>query len=592
MVITTEQFKQQLNKVVRDESYIKIVFGVSNPDTPQASNFSDNGHLYYSDVNALDLGYNVSETYDTLERGRFVLNGKNLLALPSSSASYQGFVSEMVSNNSGEFVGTQPTISINFGDVFFEFGGLTFTFDETMKNYPTSFRIICRNGTDVVYDKTHNPTEPKFICKDTIPVCNNMTLTFNNMNVGNRRLRLHDMIWGITDVLLDGDISDCKLVSTSDLISTSLPTNTFSFSIFDIHNRYNPDNPDNLIQYLENGQSIKYYLGQKLESGSIEWIPMYTGYTTGDVSISSGGNTKTIGINSVALLGRLDTVYHGGTYLSTGTSLYDMAMDMVTYAGYPNSIKLPESMKNIKTTGLANGRTVKEGLQLVANACGMALNMSRDGIIEFVDMSPQGTVGYNFSKFDMYDLPQTNRISQVQTVASKYFVNNVSTTNKVIATIKTSGSVATEYNVIYGKSANVTYTSSGCTISGTPTLTSTSGTFVATGTGTITISGNAIEVVENIVNKRVHEVGLELEVSNELVDSETFLNTYITSIMKYYDRRTDYSFSNRGVPYLDIGDTVTTETNYEGVKKGTIYSNEITFNGTISGNSKILEFNE
>lgn len=588
MINVSEEFKEQLNKTVRNETFIRIVFGISDPDAPWSSDITDNGHLYYLQEQSIDLGYNVSKTYETLESNRFVLNGNNLLAPTSGNFNYQGYISDVMSNDIGEFE-QQPILTIDFGSQFFKFAGTTMTFDNTMNNYPTEFDIIAYYNDVEVHRYTHTPTRYQYVSPVQIPECNKMVFVFKKTNVPHRRIRVHDIIYGIVVTLLDEDVIQCNLTVSTDVISSDLPINEFNFTIFDINDDYNPDNPNNLIQYLESGQSVKFYIGQMLDDETLEWIPMYTGYTSGEVSISDGGVAKNISIGTKSLLNSLDVIYHGGVYSPSGQSMYSLALDLVNYAGYSNSLDLPTSMNDILSKNLINGKSVKEGLQLVANACGMALVVTRDGIIKFVDMATPKDNVFQFTDETMINYPKINRIPQLRTLGTSYFTQELGDVTK-IADVNIDNSTPTEYNITFGESANITYTSSGLSIVGTPILTSTAMVVTCSGTGTISISGRQISYAENKISTKINELGVDTEMSNPLIDSELVARRYMDYIIAYYDRRTDYTFDNRGYPHIDIGDTVSNYSNYGGMKDGTLYYNSIKYNGAISGNSKTLEF--
>lgn len=593
MIHVSDQYKEIMDRPVRNEGAVRIVFGVSDPDAPRNSTLSDNGHLYYSQLNSIDLGLTVTRTYETLERGRFVLSGKNLLAREPEKIMYQGFVSSVMSNDDGNFVGEKPTITIDFGSYYTKLSGLTLIFDDTMNNYVNDFTVNIYNNDALILTETHNPTSPRYVSKNQIPEFNKMEFIFNSTNIPHRRVRLHELVYGIVDTLTDRDISDCSLTVSADMFATELPTNRLDFTIFDVENKYNPDNPENLIQYLENGQSVKFFYGQYLDDESIEWIPMYTGYTTGEVSVSDSGFVKNISIKSEALLSLLDTVYHGGTYLSSGISLYDLANNLIDSVGYTGALNLSDDLRNITTRTLLNGKTIKEGLQLIANAGGMSIYIDRNGVINIKDMMAKETPVIDFNQHAMLQMPKSNRIPQLRNLSSTYYVPNIEGTASQLATTHIDNAVETEYLITFEEADGVTYSKTGSlTIVGEPVITASAMKVVCTGTGDITINGKKITYKANTISKKIHEIGIDLEIKNPLVSDQNSLNVFMDKVIAYYERRTDYTFENRGYPHLDIGDTVTNTSNYEGDKTSTLYYNQIKYNGSITGTSKTLEFNE
>lgn len=590
MELISEAFKQQLNSIYRNQAYVRVTFGVSNPDAPKTSDITDNGGVVFSQSDNIDLGLNISRTYETLEIGRCVLDGENELYDPDAPKRFTGFTSSLSSNDSGVWE-VPPVITIDFGDNYFKFAGITIQFDTTMNNYASEFTLEAYGHGSKVYSKVHTPTNARYTKLDDIPECNKMVLTFTKSNVPNRRLRVLDIVYGITDTFDDTKMTQCQLKNETDVMSTSLPVTEFSFNIFDIDNRYDPDNPENLIQYLENGQSVKFELGWELDDGSVEWIHMYTGYTTGDVSVKDSGVAKDISIETISLLNSLDAIYDEQKWTGNQIDMYTLANNIINFVGYKGSLVLHENMKNYSTKVLLNGKSAKVALQLIANACGLALYTNRNGLIEFRDMMPEGESVHSFTRENMIQNPTTNRVPQIKTVTTKYYTHKVGEDVSNIAEIEVDSDVETEYSVSLTNNAEVNYTkSAGVTLVGDPTITANSFTATFKGKGTVTVKGKSIEVTENVITRKIHETGLDLEMTNELVDSLEYANKFIDLIVAYYSRRADYSFTNRGFPQLDCGDIVSVTTNYEADKKGTLYYNQIDYSGAITATSKVLEF--
>lgn len=591
MEAITELFEKQLTSTLRNECYVRVTFATSNPNAPLSSIIKDNNSVVFSQSDNVDFGFNINRTYQTLEAGRFVLNGKNEL-YDESLQRFTGYTSYYISDSNGSFT-TPPKITIEFGGKKFDFSGWTMSFDQSMNNYPTDFLMECFNEGASVYSKTYNPTSPLFSTQDILPTCDKIELTFNKTNVPHRRVRVSSIIYGLANTFDDKQVLNCELTNEVDIMSNDLPVTKFDFTIFDIENKYNPDNPNNIIQYLENGQNVKYELGWKLDDDTIEWLPMYTGYTSESVNFENSGEVKTASFNTVSILNTLDTIFNGQSWTGNAVTMYDLALMLVNYIGYNGILILPTELKSFSTKALLNGFNIKTGLQLIANACGFSIYTNRNGLIMFQDMSKKTDVAFSFTDRSMLEHPDTNRIPQVRVIKTKYYTYRVKSDIQEIATIDIYNDKATEYFAEYENYANVTYeASSGLTVSGTPTITATrfSGTF--TGRGTVTIKGQEIEKTENTISKVVNDSGVDLEISNELIDSYENANAYIERVLKYYERRSDYKFENRGYPNIDVGDTVTVTTNYSTDKEGTLYYNKITYNGAISAESKILEFKE
>ena len=141
MYPVTAKWKEETEQTLRNPSYVRIVFGVTDPDAPRLSRPTDNGHLPYSDIDSVDVGTTAPSTYQTMERNRFVLDGKNPLPREVNQI-YQGYVGTEISDDAGIYA-IQPCVKVAFDD-YVQFPGLTFQFDESMGDYPSSFRILAK----------------------------------------------------------------------------------------------------------------------------------------------------------------------------------------------------------------------------------------------------------------------------------------------------------------------------------------------------------------------------------------------------------------------------------------------------------------
>ena len=173
MYPVTAKWKEETEQTLRNPSYVRIVFGVTDPDAPGLSTPTDNGHLPYSDVDSVDVGTTAPSTYQTLERNRFILDGKNPLP-PESNPIYQGYAGLTISGDAGTYT-TKPLVKISFGD-YVQFPGLTFQFDDSMGDYPNSFRILAKKDSVSVFDKTYSPDTTYWEMTDQIPLCNELSL--------------------------------------------------------------------------------------------------------------------------------------------------------------------------------------------------------------------------------------------------------------------------------------------------------------------------------------------------------------------------------------------------------------------------------
>ena len=95
-------------------------------------------------------------------------------------------------------------------------------------------------------------------------------------------------------------------------------------------------------------------------------------------------------------------------------------------------------------------------------------------------------------------------------------------------------------------------------------------------------------LLKKALSVEFNSTGERCPIENELITDEFRGAQYAEWIGDYVSRRNEYEFEERGFPELDVGDKLTLDTLFTEEVEGTLLSNEITYNGTLSGKSKML----
>lgn len=418
MYTVSTGYNEQNFRAIRNASHIKIAFGVVDPQGAILSNPTDNGHLDYSAVDRVDMGIGVSQTYQTLEHNRFILDGKNTLA-EHTDFLFQGYVGNLISNAAGIWE-TPPTVTIEFDD-YTKFSALTFNFDTTMDEYPVEMQITAYKDETVVSDETVYPNKAEnWIYGTELPTLNKLVIIMKKSLRPYRRARILSLLWGFTQELTEADISECTMQHTVEMLSANLPKFTFNFTMLDQSKRYDPESPDTLWDYLESLQPVNVQIGQDLDDGTIEWIPLCNLYTTGDVSVGAQGVVTEVTFQTKALLNHLDTKFtHGLWRPNNPISLYDLAQEVIAEVEYDKTVILDDVLKTIYTSTPLPIESVAVCLQLIANAGMCVLDTNRSGAIS---ITPYQTDAQDFilDFHSMTDPPSTSKVPPLRDVVTSY----------------------------------------------------------------------------------------------------------------------------------------------------------------------------
>lgn len=587
MYPVTAKWKEETEQTLRNPSYVRIVFGVTDPDAPGLSTQTDNGHLPYSDVDSVDVGTTAPSTYQTLERNRFILDGKNPLP-PESNPIYQGYAGLTISGDAGTYT-VQPLVKISFGD-YVQFPGLTFQFDDSMGDYPNSFRILAKKDSVSVFDKTYSPDTTYWEMEDQIPLCNELSFYWLNSNIPHRRARLLSLTYGLVSRLGSDDIASCSSTKEIDLLSSKIPKQEFEFTLIDTQRRYDPENPSGLWEYLESRQPVNYQYGYELSDGSIEWIPWGLSYSSGDFEVSKQGVVAEVSIKCVGLADHLTMTYDEGVYSAAGRSLFDLATDVMKFAGFENTIQLDNALKDVYTHNPLPSSKVNECLQLIANAGRCVMSYSRGGYIQILRENKE-TTGFDINFDKMTDTPTTTKIPPLRNLSVEY--NSVKVNSEVTAAVnaaEVSSNAAHEYTFTHSAYTNQQIVlSSGLTMVGTAKFYAYKTVVTLKGTGTVTINGNSLTENKIEYRKKYSDVGEDLSgVSNTLIDNQTDAIAYANWVAAVTLRRNTYSAPDRGYPELDVGDSVNFTSNFANETPVTMVQQKLTYNGAIKGECQYI----
>ena len=147
MKSVSDAYKAGMKLPLRDQSFIKIYFANIDADAADDGEWESNGTLDYSEFPTLDYIFDYQKTIATLELNRWALNGQTIV-LPTSGTINDGYVSDKLSDENGEFT-ANAVMTRQFSDIH-SFAGITLTFDTREKEYPKEVSVVfSKNGEAV-----------------------------------------------------------------------------------------------------------------------------------------------------------------------------------------------------------------------------------------------------------------------------------------------------------------------------------------------------------------------------------------------------------------------------------------------------------
>ena len=193
---------------------------------------------------------------------------------------------------------------------------------------------------------------------------------------GQQRLRIQNILMGVGLSYMNEQTKNFSHKDFCSTISEELPSENTSFTFFDEENRFNVDDDNSFIAYLEEMQKVTVSFGLELDDGSVEWHKIATNYLK-----SWKSQNGIVTLNATDRLSRMKEKYEKGFKIYERTA-YEEAESILTDAGLnTDEYYIDEYLKDVILTNPMPKKNHKTCLQLLANACRCILKQDENGRI-------------------------------------------------------------------------------------------------------------------------------------------------------------------------------------------------------------------
>lgn len=347
-----------------------------------------------SNVELLNADRANFKRYDTpFELNSMVLDGGTQF-LPDQGLADISFISEEMSDDEGNFqtpIVWEFTSSETFASI-----GLSFLFDELKNIYATHVNIKWYNGSTLLEDADFYPTSARYFCNKTVRFFNRISVTFYSLNVPFNRLRVNAIDYGL-DIDFEGnELKNAKIIQEIDPISTSVPINTFDFT-------------------LNSGRDIEFSFQAKQPLKV-----MFNDQTKATMFIKSAKRkSKSVwDIKSEDYIGLMDSIdFRGGVYNN-----YDalaLIGEIFSVAKTPYSIS--NGFEGAKVTGHIPYTSCREALMQVLFAIGSVADTSNSDSVNIFSLSQ--SVSQNIQKRRLLQgqsFEEETRVTAVELISHSY----------------------------------------------------------------------------------------------------------------------------------------------------------------------------
>lgn len=419
MVEVSDKWKEKFNETLVPESFVEITCGITEPGINKKATIVTSSAAPFSTFHNIALSDNASiSRYSTGEPNLTVLDGSCSIVPSSPPYGTTGFLSAEIFDDSSHPVIRLELPSENKSSI----PGVSICWSTAFNEYATDFSVSAYLGAKKLKTVTVNGN--KSIRSDVeveLSGFDAVEVEVLKWCLPDRRVRVEQVKIGRYLVFDKTKILSYSHSSARDPISGQLSQESISFSLDNSDRTWDSINPQGIYKYIYERQPVTVRYGMDVD-GKTEWV-------SGGMFFLSEWSVPANSIEASfqardAFLYLSSTKYTGRKY---GT-LYEMCYDALELLEADEiTFDISDELKDYSTDITSDESTYHNSdiLQLAANAAGMALYQTRDGVIKI-----NRVYGADTSN-PVLDIPVLNNYSWPEITFAQNMLNVVTTAGGV-----------------------------------------------------------------------------------------------------------------------------------------------------------------
>ncbi len=575
MYPVSEEWKAACNQQIRQaQALAKLEIGVFDDKAEKQAVFEFDQSLWECEDTLLSPV--AKGGYAAFEPRFFRVDGKQLLMpLDPNEKIAKKFVSKALSGAEGVFA-QPPTIRIRFEEER-NLVGITLSFGRLEEETPQKICVIIKDSmgrTKRLETEKLKPTQPIEFFMEAVT---EISVVFLQTKAPFGRARLERVQFGIgyeytgTEIL---ELNETKSISPASL---ELSKAELDFVLDNNKGRFDADANSAVTKFLKQGQTVKLWYGLE-PAGTAEWIPAGIWYLE---SWSANQTARFTATDRLTLLNK--TTYEKGRYLWEWQYLYDLAEQVLQDAGVgKGSYQLDEGLKKVVTMAPIPIVSHAMALQLIANRSKMNLFADREGRICIVPF--QQEVVRTIEREEVFERATVKRNAELKQVDGHWiWRSRYSGQTKVLAQTRMHGGVEwvrlehdiclnpvvktkPETQVEAVHYARVSYLRAP----------------QSTREFEVEIIGTRLTEVKYPIVVPKEKEGEQLTIENPLFDRENSQQVF-EWVKEMCGKEIEYQMEIRGLPELDIGDSL----KLWNQREGQIVESKLSFSGAFRQQLKV-----
>ena len=516
------------------------------------------------------------DTYTDLELNNWALNGKAILFPATLSTTEWGWWSQDLSDETGHFT-TNPMLTYTWSENHSSVG-ITITGNNPIK----AMQVKWYDGNNTLletYDFTNSDiTKTRYEIEVQVANYRKITIEFIQ-TIPYHYIKIQDVLFG-KEYQWQDEIIECNVDEMLDEKMQRLESKQVTIKLGNIDNLYNKYNPNNRLQFFQEGQSLKIYNTAFLSTG-LEQVPL------GQFYLSSWGSPTeyTVEFRGNDLLYKLNDMYYYSK-MYTNATVKTIVDDLLSTYTASISYNVADNIKNVQLTGYIPIISYREALQHIAFAGGGVCYVDRDGVLQIkrlTSTTPVDTIDYT-KKAPSVDT-QGERYNSVTVSAYSY---NVGTSQEIFRGSVTGTQILTFSSPASDISVSGTYTSY---------TAYTNCIKIVGASGTIVVTGKPYNISEQPITAFITEdtsVGItkkNMPVNSVyLIGNATTAVNVATWLLNCLQASITNEFKWLSNPAIEIGDYVTLQVDENLTRTALIHQNKFSFRGALAEESEAVVY--
>lgn len=422
MIQASEAWIAAHEQNILPETFVEISLGIIDEAAQSSLSASAGDEEIFSTVDNVAVPNAQARYYATLERNLWALDGTRTVYDPSVGRQNIGYVSEGGRNGTVQISFRNPVVTL--------LPGITVTWSSEYNEYPKSYTVTARNGSQVVASETvtNNTSVTSTVLVD-LSGYDSITIETHDWCKPDRRARVDGVTVGIGSTFTKEDLISFTHESEGDLCSGMLPKNSVTFSLDNSTGRWNPDNPQGSTQYLAERMPLKVRYGMKVND-AVEWIEAGTFYLS-EWDAPAGGMEATFTARDI-----FDYLLNTPYPETSEADLDSIVKSAFRLEGIPDDLVLYTSATLQRISApVAAGYNAAEVVQMCANSVGHIMKIDRLGQVHVTPLTKESS-GFTIRQSVSLSQPEVKLSKPIRAITCSVgdppqtYVWNLSTTGE------------------------------------------------------------------------------------------------------------------------------------------------------------------